>query len=90
MTRGKTITLRQALLELPLATQTAEDEFTSGLRELARLAGAPLLPALRCQSFPQTTAAVRSGKFGPSFPPWRRATSRRIGRTGFATTGCDA
>lgn len=57
------LTLKQALLELPLATQTADGQFTSGFREIAKTLGVPLAPALACQSFPQTMAALRSGRF---------------------------
>ncbi|WP_414663457.1 LysR family transcriptional regulator [Horticoccus sp. 23ND18S-11] len=64
LVRGrKAPTLREVLGELPLATQTTDGQFTSGLRELAKTFGVTLAPALACQSFPQTMAAVRSGRF---------------------------
>src|SRR5688572_11425976 len=56
--RGKKkMTLKQALAELPLATQTTDGQFTSGLREVAKSLDVPLVPTLACQSFPQTLAA---------------------------------
>jgi DNA-binding transcriptional LysR family regulator len=66
--RKKKITLGQALAELPLATQTTDGQFTSGLREIAKSHGAPLTPALACQSFPQTMAAVKTGRFWSIVP----------------------
>lgn len=62
------LTLRQALAELPLATQTTDGQFTTGLREIAQTLHVPLAPALACQSFPQTLAAVRSGRFWAIVP----------------------
>ncbi len=56
-------TLRHALESLSLATQTTEGQFTSGLREIAKALGVGLTPALACQSFPQTMAALNSGRF---------------------------
>lgn len=61
-------TLRQAIASLPLATQTTDGQFTSGLREIAQALDVPLSPALACQSFPQTLAAVRSGRFWAIVP----------------------
>ena len=66
-TRRK-LTLRQALAELPLAAQTTDGQFTSGLREIARGMEVPLAPALACQSFPQTLAALRTGRFWAIVP----------------------
>ena len=57
------LSLRQALAELPLATQTTDGQFTSGLRAIAKAFDVLLTPALACQSFPQTMAALRSGRF---------------------------
>ena len=64
----KKLSLRQALAELPLATQTTDGQFTSGLRAIAKDADVPLSPALACQSFPQTMAALRSGQFWAIVP----------------------
>lgn len=64
----KKLSLRQALAELPLATQTTDEQFTSGLREIAKTLEAPLTPTLSCQSFPQTMAALRSGRFWSIVP----------------------
>jgi DNA-binding transcriptional LysR family regulator len=66
--RRKKITLREVLSELPLATQTTDGQFTSGLREIATSLKITLTPALSCQSFPQTMAAVRSGRFAAIVP----------------------
>jgi DNA-binding transcriptional LysR family regulator len=66
--RKKKITLGQALAELPLATQTTDGQFTSGLREIAKTYGVPFTPTLACQSFPQTLAAVKTGRFWSVIP----------------------
>lgn len=60
--------LVEFLTELPRATQTTDGQFTSGLRALAKECGVVLSPALSCQSFPQTMAAVRSGQFAAIVP----------------------
>lgn len=64
----KRISFKQALLELPLATQTTDGQFTSGLRAIAKSLDVPLVPALSCQSFPQTATALRSGRFWAIVP----------------------
>jgi DNA-binding transcriptional LysR family regulator len=64
----KKFTLREAITELPLATQTTDGQFTSGLRAIAKALDVPLVPALACQSFPQTMAAQRSGRFWAIIP----------------------
>jgi DNA-binding transcriptional LysR family regulator len=66
--RKKKLTLREVLGELPLATQTTDGQFTAGLREIAKSLSIALAPALACQSFPQTMAAVRSGRFAAIVP----------------------
>jgi len=66
--RKKKLTLRQALTELPLATQTSDGQFASGLRTIAKTLEVPLTPALACQSFPQTLAALKSGRFWAIVP----------------------
>ncbi|MEO6569719.1 MAG: LysR family transcriptional regulator [Opitutaceae bacterium] len=66
--RRKNLTLRELLGELPLATQTTDGQFSSGLREIAKKLEITLVPALSCQSFPQTMAAVRSGRFAAIVP----------------------
>lgn len=53
----------EVLSTLPLAAQTTDGQFAQRVRELAHSLGVELRPALACQSFPQTLAAVRSGKF---------------------------
>ncbi len=62
------LTLAHALRDLPLATQTTDGQFTSGLRDLAKAHGTPLIPALACQSFPQTLAAVKTGRYWAVVP----------------------
>ena len=62
------LTLRDALAELPLATQTTDSQFASALREVARGLDVPLVPALSCQSFPQNLAALRTGRFWTIVP----------------------
>lgn len=66
--RKKKLTLREVLGELPLATQTTDGQFTAGLREVAQSLSITMAPALSCQSFPQTMAAVRSGRFASIVP----------------------
>lgn len=68
LAKQKKLTLRHALEALPLATQTTDGQFTSGLREIAKALDVPLSPALACQSFPQTMAALRSGRFWAIVP----------------------
>jgi DNA-binding transcriptional LysR family regulator len=68
LAKPKKITLRHAVEKLPLATQTTDGQFTSGLREIAKTFGVTLSPALACQSFPQTMAALRSGRFWAIVP----------------------
>lgn len=62
------LSLHSALAELPLATQTTDGQFVSGLRAVAKALDVPLVPALACQSFPQTVAAVRTGGFWAIVP----------------------
>ncbi|PTY08429.1 LysR family transcriptional regulator [Opitutaceae bacterium EW11] len=62
------VELEHAFAELPLATQTTDGQFSMGLRELAETLDVALSPAISCQSFPQTIAAVRTGKFWAIVP----------------------
>jgi DNA-binding transcriptional LysR family regulator len=68
LTKRRRYTLAQAFAGLPLATQTTDGQFTAGLRDIAKTLDVPLAPALACQSFPQTMAAVRTGKFWAIVP----------------------
>jgi DNA-binding transcriptional LysR family regulator len=68
LAKQKKPSLRQALAELPLATQTTDGQFASGLRAIAKALEVSLAPALACQSFPQTLAALRSGRFWAIVP----------------------
>ncbi|HEX2854467.1 MAG TPA: LysR family transcriptional regulator [Opitutaceae bacterium] len=77
--RKRNLTLRELLSELPLATQTTDGQFTSGLREIAKTLEVPLAPALSCQSFPQTLAAVSSGRFAAIVPALAVGEARGIG-----------
>src|SRR5688572_13320499 len=61
--RRKKMLLREFFTELPIATQTTDGQFTAQLREIVKSLDATLSPALACQSFPQTMAAVKSGRF---------------------------
>ncbi len=54
--------------ELPLATQSTDGQFTAGLKEVAKTLGVIFSPILSCQSFPQTLAAVMSGRFAAVVP----------------------
>ena len=53
---------------LPLASQLTDGQFTQRLRAIATGLGVEIKPALVCQSFPQTLAAVRSGGFAAVLP----------------------
>lgn len=64
----KKMTLAEALSGLPFASQTTDGQFFAGLRELAKTLGVSAVPALACQSFPQTLAALRSGRFWAIVP----------------------
>ncbi len=64
----KKMSLALALAELPLATQITDGQFASGLHALAKKHDLLLAPALSCQSFPQTVAALRSGRFWAIVP----------------------
>jgi DNA-binding transcriptional LysR family regulator len=66
--RGKKLTLRDVFEKMPLAAQKADGQFTQRLREIAHSLDAELAPALACESFPQTLAAVRSGRFAAIIP----------------------
>ena len=66
--RKKKLSLKDVLVEFPLATQTTDGQFTSGLREIGKALAITLAPALSCQSFPQTMAAVRTGRFAAIVP----------------------
>ncbi len=61
-------TLAGVLAELPIAAQTTDGQFAERVRALTHSLGVEFQPALACQSFPQTLAAVRSGKFAAILP----------------------
>jgi DNA-binding transcriptional LysR family regulator len=65
--KSRAPTLRQ-VFQLPLAIQTTDGQFGSQLFEIARSFEPSFEPALTCQSFPQTLAAVRSGRFAAVLP----------------------
>jgi hypothetical protein len=75
----KKLSLSDAIAELPLATQTTDGQFTSGVRAVAKALHVPLAPALACQSFPPTRAALRSGRFWRPCQRWPRAICERRG-----------
>ena len=52
----------------PHAMQTTEGQFTKQLLEVAFSQNHAFRPALSCESFPQTVAAVRSGRFAAIVP----------------------
>ena len=62
------VELKHVFEHLPLATQTTDGQFSTGLRDLTETLDVPLTPAIACQSFPQTIAAVRTGKFWSIVP----------------------
>jgi DNA-binding transcriptional LysR family regulator len=66
--KGSKPVLRDVLGSLPLASQTADGQFSQRLREIAQSLGVELRPALACQSFPQMLVAVKSGAFAAILP----------------------
>lgn len=68
LAKHKKLALRHAFEALPLAIQTTDGQFTAGVREIAKALDVPLAAALACQSFPQTMAALRSGRFWAIVP----------------------
>jgi len=60
--------LKDVLGRLPLATQTADGQFTQRLRAIAAELKMEIAPALACQTFPQTLSAVRGGGFAAILP----------------------
>lgn len=58
----------QLLHKFPFAMQTTDGQFTNQLRDIALCEDITFRPALCCQSFPQTLAAVRSGRFAAIVP----------------------
>jgi DNA-binding transcriptional LysR family regulator len=56
------------VFQLPLAIQTTDGQFGKQLLDIARTFVPTFEPALACQSFPQTLAAVRSGRFAAVLP----------------------
>lgn len=66
--RGEAPTLKDVLGRLPLASQTADGQFTQRVRQISEGLKVEFRPALACQSFPQTVSAVRSGGFAAILP----------------------
>lgn len=66
--RSTKLTLADVLARIPFAAQKADGQFTQRLREIARSLKTELKPALACESFPQSLAAVRSGGFAAVVP----------------------
>lgn len=64
---GKKAKLKD-IFRLPFAYQETDGRFSRQLVEIAREAQPNFSPALACQSFPQTMAAVRSGYFAAVMP----------------------
>ena len=64
----KVLSLVVILGERTMATQSTEGQFTAGLREMAKTLGVIFSPILSCQSFPQSLAAVISGRFAAFVP----------------------
>jgi DNA-binding transcriptional LysR family regulator len=68
VSRKRPPSFSQVFNEFPLAMQSTDGQFTKQLRHIALSQNASFLPALACQSFPQTVAAVRSGQFAAIVP----------------------
>ena len=61
-------TFSQMFSKFPLAMQTTDGQFTKQLRKVCHSENALFQPGLSCESFPQTLAAVRSGRFAAIIP----------------------
>jgi DNA-binding transcriptional LysR family regulator len=69
MVSGKSApTFSQVFKTFPHAMQTTEGQFTKQLLGIAFSQNHAFRPALSCESFPQTVAAVRSGRFAAIVP----------------------
>lgn len=68
VSKKKKPALKDMLTELPFAVQTTDGQFGAGLREITERLSITLVPALACQSFPQTMAALRTGRFAAIVP----------------------
>lgn len=60
---SKRATFTQVLNTVPMVAQTGDGQFSNRLREIVESTGATARPRLTCESFPQTMAAVRSGRY---------------------------
>lgn len=67
VTKGKAPSLA-AVFQLPIAIQTTDGQFGKQVFDMACSLAPTFEPALACQSFPQTLAAVRSGRFAAVLP----------------------
>ncbi|WP_404424223.1 LysR family transcriptional regulator [Nibricoccus sp. IMCC34717] len=66
--KRRKLSLVEFLSEMPLAAQTTDGQFATGLREIAKAKAISFTPTLSCESFPQTMAALRSGRFAAIVP----------------------
>ena len=60
--------LSEVFKEYPLAMQNTDGQFAKQLRDIAISEDVSFRPGLGCESFPQTLAAVRSGRFAAIIP----------------------
>jgi DNA-binding transcriptional LysR family regulator len=66
--RKPTPTFSEVFNTFPIAMQTTDGQFAKQLSEIALSANGSFRPGLGCESFPQTLAAVRSGRFAAIIP----------------------
>lgn len=66
--RLKTPTFAEVFTKFPFAMQTTDGQFSKQLLDIATEEDKAFRPSLGCQSFPQTLAAVRSGRFAAIIP----------------------
>jgi DNA-binding transcriptional LysR family regulator len=66
--RKKAPSFSEVFNRFPLAMQTTDGQFSKDLREIAMVQNDDFRPGLGCQSFPQTLAAVKSGRFAAVIP----------------------
>jgi len=66
--RTKLPSFSEVFTKFPIAMQTTDGQFSEQLLAIAKETDKNFRPCLGCQSFPQTLAAVRSGRFAAIIP----------------------
>jgi DNA-binding transcriptional LysR family regulator len=66
--RTKVPSFSEIFTKFPIAMQTTDGQFSEQLMAISTAEDKSFRPSLGCQSFPQTLAAVRSGRFAAIIP----------------------